>query len=211
MIKIIPTIFAMDKNNFEFRLNKIISISRYFQIDFMDGKFVKGKSIKISQVPNLKKFNKIFEAHLMTLNPEIKIKKLKRNGFKKIIFHYESSRNQERIINKIKKSGLKCFIALNPSTPTKKIFPFLKNIDGVLLMGVNPGKEKQNFIPAVYKKIKEIKKVSSRTIVQIDGGVNRTTAKKLRVAGADILNTGSFVAEAKNPKKALERLKKAFI
>jgi len=201
----------MDKNNFEFRLNKIISISRYFQIDFMDGKFVKGKSIKISQVPNLKKFNKIFEAHLMTLNPEIKIKKLKRNGFKKIIFHYESSRNQERIINKIKKSGLKCFIALNPSTPTKKIFPFLKNIDGVLLMGVNPGKEKQNFIPAVYKKIKEIKKVSSRTIVQIDGGVNRTTAKKLRVAGADILNTGSFVAEAKNPKKALERLKKAFI
>ena len=177
----------------------------------MDGKFVVGKSIKVWQIQNLKKFKKNFEAHLMTFKPEKKLGILKRKGFKKIIFHYESSKNPEKTIKKIKKNSLKCFIAINPETPLKRIFPFLENADGVLLMGVHPGREHQKFILEVYKKIKEIKKVFPKKIIQIDGGVNLQVAKKLKNSGAQILNTGSFVADSKDPKETLEKLKKVFI
>jgi len=211
MRKVIPTIFNHNKKEFKERLEKIFSISKDFQIDFMDGKFVGEKSIKVKETPNLKKLNKNFEAHLMTMKPEKKIGILKRKGFNKVIFHYESSKNPEKTIKKIKKYGLKCFIAINPETSVKRIFHFLENADGVLVMGVHPGKERQNFIPETYKKIKEIKKVFPKKTIQIDGGVNIPTAKRLKNLGVEIINTGSFVSKSESPKGNLEKLKKAFI
>jgi len=87
---IIPTIFSKNKKQFNERFNKLIKISKNIQIDFMDGKFVKAKSVQLSQIPNLKKYKNNFEAHLMVKNPESWITKLKQKGFKKIIFHYSS-------------------------------------------------------------------------------------------------------------------------
>lgn len=210
---IIPTIFAHNRREFRERFSKLIPIADSFQIDFMDGKFVPGKSVKISSVPNLRKYpDKKFEAHLMTFNPDRKIKKLRRKGFMKVIFHYESVRGREEaVIRKTKNEGLKCFIAINPETPAAKISPFLGKADGILLMGVHPGREHQDFIPRVYEKIREIKKEFPLAVVQIDGGVNLSTLKKLRAAGADILNTGSFVSSSKNPAQALKKLEKEFL
>lgn len=210
MKKIIPTIFANNKKEFDEKFRNLIGISNFFQIDFMDGKFVKGKSVKLSEIPNLKETGKKFEAHLMTKHPEKKFAKLKRKGFRKVIFHYESTKKPERIIKRAKNLGLVCFMAINPETSVKKISPLLKETGGILVMGVHPGKEHQNLILGTYKKIREIKKHSPRTTVQIDGGVNLQTARKLKLAGADILNTGSFVSSSKNPHEALRKLRKIF-
>ncbi len=211
MRKVIPTVFARNKKEFNERLKRLSNISKDIQVDFMDGKFVSEKSIKFSLVPNLKKFNKNFEAHLMTFWPEKKIGNLKRKGFSKIIFHYESTKNFEEVSKKIKDAGMKSFVAVNPKTSLRKIFPILPYVDGVLLMGVRPGREHQKFINSVYQKIGELKKSFPKIIIQIDGGVNLLTAKQLKKAGADVLNTGSFVADAKNPRLALEELKRVFI
>ena len=195
--QIISTVFSHNKKEFSERFAKLIKISKNLQIDFMDGIFVKGKSFKISQMPNLKgKGN--FEAHLMVINPIKYIKSLKSIGFKKIIFHFNSGDNVKTIAE-IRKSGMKPFLALNPEDKVSESFYLFQLVDGILLMGVHPGEEHQKLIPAIYNKIKEIRKIDKNIIIQIDGGVHPTNIKKLKKAGANIFNSGSFVSDAENP------------
>src|SRR3989344_3001840 len=170
MSHVIPTIFATSKKEFNERFEKILHISKNIQIDFMDGKFVKAKSISPKQVPSLKKYKKNFEAHLMVKSPEKYLSTLKKKGFKKVIIHIESL-NPETLA-KAKKLNLKLFLALNPETPVESLIIFLPKIRGVLFMGVHPGREGQNFIPEVYSKIKQLKKISPSKKIQVDGGIN---------------------------------------
>ena len=209
-IKIIPTIFARSKREFDEKFSKLIDISNELQIDFMDGHFVRNKSIKLSDVPNLKHYKNNFEAHLMVQNPETWIKRLKNKGFKKVIFHYESLRDDKKIIdliNKVQKLDMKVFLAINPGTHEDKILKFLNKIDGIMIMGVHPGMEKQSLIYKTFYKIENIRKENSKIPIQIDGGVSLFNAKKLVEFGAIILNSGSFISRAENPEEALEELK----
>ncbi|MEK6879967.1 MAG: ribulose-phosphate 3-epimerase, partial [Nanoarchaeota archaeon] len=183
-------------------------------IDLMDGEFVKSKGIKINQIPNLKKYNINSEAHLMTINPGKYISQLKKKGFNKIIFHYEAIKEEEKInnlIKKIKSDNMKAIIAINPLTNIDNIIKFFDRIDGVLLMGVYPGKEHQRFISKVYQKIRILRKISKNLKIQVDGGVNLDNIGKLKKIGVDYINSGSFIANAKNPKKVLRELKKIFL
>ena len=93
MREVIPTVFAMNKGEFDERLAKLVKISKKIQIDFMDGKFVDGRGVELRDVPNLRKYRSEFEAHLMVRNPEEWFEELKEKGFKKVIFHYESIRD----------------------------------------------------------------------------------------------------------------------
>lgn len=211
-MKTIPTIFAKNKKEFNDRFQKLLPISNNLHIDFMDGKFVRENSISIKEIPNLRKYKNNFEAHLMTENPEKSIKKLKRKGFKKIIFHYESLTNYEeaeKIIKKAKRQKLIPVIAINPETKVAHILPFINQIEGVLFMGVRPGREHQSFIPKVYKKIKQLKKLNKKVKIQVDGGINFQVAKKLSKLGVDAVNSGSLIAEAKNPKEVYNKLSSA--
>lgn len=205
-MKIIPTVFAMSKTQFEKRFSKLVKISKNIQIDFMDGKFVQSKSISIKEIPNLKKFANNFEAHLMMYNPEKYLSNLKSKGFKKVIFHVESTKLPEQFIAESKKLNLKCFIALNPETPLQKISPFLNKVDGVLFLGVRPGKEHQSFVSGVFKKIKSLRAVDKKIKIQVDGGVNEKVARTLFRLKVNSLNSGSFVSNSENPKGALRKL-----
>ncbi len=209
-VKIIPTIFALNKKEFFERFEKLKNLSKELQIDFMDGKFVKSKSVNFNFIPSLKKYPIKFEAHLMTIFPEKYFKKLKQKGFSKIIFHIESKNTDSEVkktISQAKKLKVKTYIALNPETKLQKIYPFLRLIDGVLLMGVHPGKEHQKLISSVYKKIKLLKTLDKNIAIQIDGGVSEKNAKKLFFAGANILNSGSFIYSARDPQLAINQLK----
>ena len=76
-------------------------------------------------------------------------------------------------------------------------------MDGILFLGVHPGKEHQTLIPSTIKKVRELRKFNKKIKIQVDGGVNEKTAPKLFKAGANYLNSGSFTYNAKNPKGAL--------
>ncbi len=209
MTLIIPTVFAKTKKEFEKRFSKLIGISRNFQIDFMDGKFVASQGISLKDIPNLKKFKgKNFEAHLMVSNPSDWISDLKNKGFKKIIFHYEacSDVNEiKQIIDKIGKGGV---VAFNPSTSINEIISILKEtkIKNILLMGVKPGKEGQKIDSNIYKRISNIKRFDKEIRIQVDGGVNDKTIKNLAEAGADYFNVGSFFSRTRNPKEVFKKL-----
>ncbi len=205
--KIIPTIFSKNKKEFEQKLTKLIPISKKLQIDLMDGKFVNNESVKPQYIPDLNKYNNDFEAHLMVQKPRLYYEKIKNKGFKKIIMHIDAFENETDAINffkEIKKQKQQPVIAINPDTKlTKKI---IESFNFFLIMGVKPGKEKQKLIPTTYNKIKKIKQINPRAKIQVDGGVTPINSSKLFKAGANYLNSGSFISNNDEPKKALFKL-----
>lgn len=212
---IIPTVFSHSKKEFDERFNKILKASDKIQIDFMDGKFVSAKSVSFDHVPKLKKYKKEFEAHLMVSNPLRWVQKCKEKGFSKVIFHIESCKNHseaDKIIDFSKELGLIVYPAINPKTSFKKIVEIIQinPCEGIMFLGVNPGKEGQKLSWKITRRIKRIKKIFPKIVVQVDGGVNEKNASKLSKAGADLLNSGSFVSNSEKPKSQINLLQGLF-
>jgi len=110
-----------------------------------------------------------------------------------------------RDILKIKDKGKKVFMVLNPGTPVC-IEDLLNDLNGVLIMSVNPGFAKQKFMPEVLPKIQELQK-TFRGDISIDGGINASTAPQAVKVGANILSTASYFFGSKDPKGAVRHLK----
>lgn len=207
---VIPSAFG--KNLFEFnnRFDKLIDNFRFIHVDFMDGKFVKTKGVEVRDIPELNNYSgRFFEAHLMVSDPENWINKLSKKGFHRVIFHIESTKTPYKtniVIDRIKASKMIPFIAINPETSLESIEPYLKKVRGVLVMGVHPGKENQKFIVNTYRKVKNLKSLSRRLIVQVDGGINPRNAKKLVEYGVDSVNSGSYISSSNDPVKSWEDL-----
>src|SRR3989344_767673 len=203
-VQIIPTIFAENKRDFKRRFEKALEFSDKIQIDFMDGKFVKSNSINLREMPDFKKYSgKRFEAHLMVYHPEKWIEELKKKGFKKIIFHYESVDEVEiiELIKEIRSLKMEVFIALNPETNISKINDFISRLDGILIMGVNPGKGGQKFLERTYQNIESLRGMNKKIDIEVDGGVNDKNIRKIFMSGANLINSGSFVYSSGNFKK----------
>ncbi|MCC7574642.1 hypothetical protein KO361_03555 [Candidatus Woesearchaeota archaeon] len=201
---VIPTVFSHNKKEFCSRLDSLLKVSKNLQVDFMDGSFVSSKSVLPRHVPVLSKFSNIFEAHLMVSDPEKFWTKIRSKGFKKIIFHLESFEDKNDALiffNKLKKQKIRPVLAVNPGTVLSK--ELVRGFDFFLVMGVHPGKEKQSLIPSTFSRIKFIKSVNPSAKVQVDGGVNPGNSSKLFKAGADYINSGSYISDNEDPEKAL--------
>ena len=170
----------------------------YIHIDIMDGKFVKNKTWTISEIKKITSYSHLpLDVHLMVNNPQKYIEEYALLNTNDIIFHYESVKDIEKTINLIKNYGLKVGIAINPDTDVKVLFPYLKDIDLVLLLSVYPGYSGQSFIESSYEKINELKseieKQNLKTLIEVDGGINDETGKLSIENGADILVSASYV------------------
>src|SRR3989344_1364495 len=214
-LKVIPTVFANSKEEFDERFKKLIAISKEIQIDFMDGKFVEMRSVGMKDIPDLSNFKGIkFEAHLMVSDPEEWIIQLKKKGFRKVIFHYESVKDLDkarRVVLLIHENSMKAWVAFNPNTNFEGIHDVItrvNSLDGVMLMGHVPGKENLGLHSNTLRRIESIKKFEKKISVQVDGGESDKTIREIAKAGADIVNTGSFVSNSDNPKKTLDLLKR---
>jgi len=206
--EIIPTIFALDKKNFEQRLEKI-KFSKKIHLDFMDGDFVNNKSFTLDEIDVIKNYDNEFELHLMAKDPEQYLNKIKELNIKKVLIHYEAFENSCELISTMidfENSGIKVFIVLNPETQVLKIKNIISKISGVMLMSVNPGNEGQEFILEVSNKIKEIKELNPKLSIQIDGGINETNIEEISKFGMTILNIGSAISKSENPKSKFEEL-----
>jgi len=209
-IEVIPSILVRTSDKLRSQLKKISKYFEKVQIDIADGKFVGNKTIQAASFKGIKPKIKL-EVHLMVKNPEKYINDWKKVGAKSLIFHYEACRNEKKVnevIGKIKKNKMKIGIALNPRTSAKKIKPFLKKVDTVLLMTVNPGWQGQKFLMSQLKKIRQIRKWNKKIDIEVDGGLKPGTACLAAKAGANKLVAGSFVVRHKSVRKALDELKK---
>ena len=183
-----------------------------FHIDVMDGVFVPNISFGFSIIEQIKKIaQKPLDVHLMIVQPERYITAFRDAGADWLSVHYEASTHLNRTLDTIRKNGMKAGVVLNPHTNVFHIEDVIDVTDMVLLMSVNPGFGGQVFIENTYKKIVILKemivKKNSKALIEVDGGVDNTNAKKLFIAGADVLVSGNFIFASKNPIEAIRELK----
>lgn len=182
----------------------------WVHIDVMDGHFVPNISIGIPVVKSIRKKTDMFlDTHLMIETPEKYIEPFAKAGADLITFHYEVCKNNvKEIIKLIKSFDKKVGISIKPKTVAKEIFPYLNDIDLVLVMTVEPGFGGQEFMHDCALKIPLIKEQASENlIIQVDGGINNLTAKICTSLGANSLVAGSYIYGANDYQKAIESLK----
>ena len=184
----------------------------WIHCDIMDGRFVPNISFGFPILKSVKKIaQKPLDVHLMIVEPEKYFEAFKNIGADHISFHWEATVHPDRNIHAIHEMGMKAGIALNPATSVEVLQHLLPLLDIVCLMSVNPGFGGQKVIPYVLQKVSRLKEMiqqcGSHTLIEIDGGVNFETGKKLLEAGADVLVAGSFVFKASNPIQTIHELK----
>ena len=177
-------------------------------IDVMDGCFVPTLSVGPPVIKAIKT-TLLKDVHLMIQNPVAKVSDYVAAGADMVTVHVESDIHIHRALQALGEmanvnnpdAGIGRGIALNPGTPAAAIVPFLDDVEVVFLLAVNPGWGGQKFIPAVGRKLEEVKKIVSaankETLVGIDGGINRDNIADVARMGADIIVSGSAVFAGK--------------
>lgn len=170
----------------------------YIHIDIMDGKFVENKTWTVSEIKKITSCSKLpLDVHLMVENPSKYIEEFALLNTNYIAFNYEAVKDIDKMINEIKKYGLKVGIAINPETSEEVVFPYLSRIDEVLIMSVHPGKSGQSFIESTLDKIERLKneilRQNVKTIISVDGGINDETGNLCVQKGVDTLVSASYI------------------
>ncbi len=210
---IAPSILAADFNNLGKEIELINrSEAGYIHFDVMDGVFVPNISFGIPVIEHVNKIaQKPLDVHLMIVNPDNLIVPFVKAGASIITVHYEACTHLHRTVQHIKSQGVKASVCLNPHTPVALLEDIISELDMVLLMSVNPGFGGQTFIDNTYKKVRQLKTLIENNnpdcLIEVDGGVNFETGKKLFENGANILVAGSFIFNSKNPEETIHNLK----
>lgn len=208
-----PSVLSADFGNLQHdieMLNK--SNCDWLHLDVMDGVFVPNISFGFPVMKAIAKHaRKPLDVHLMIVEPEKFVKEVKDLGAKVMNVHYEACTHLHRVVQQIKNEGMMAGVTLNPSSPVSLLEEIIPDLDLVMLMSVNPGFGGQKFIEGSVDKTHRLKEMilrrNSNALIEIDGGVNRETGKRLADAGADILVSGNFIFKAEQPEAEIDYLK----
>lgn len=183
----------------------------WLHIDVMDGHFVPNITIGVPVVASIKKVTNLpLDVHLMIENPEKYIEAFAKAGADIITFHYEAVEPQYigQCINLIKSCGIKAGMSIKPKTLAEIVFPYLKDLDLLLVMTVEPGFGGQKFMHECAEKISLIKKkADNKLIIQVDGGINAQTARICTSYGANSLVAGNYIYKSDDIKSAVNSLR----
>lgn len=185
----------------------------WYHLDVMDGVFVPNISFGFPVMEAMAKVaTKPLDVHLMIVEPEKYVDRVKALGAKVMNVHQEATVHLHRLLNQIRKEGMMSGVTINPGTPVCMVEDVLEEADVVMLMSVNPGFGGQKFIEHTVDKVRALREMIDRrnlkTLIEIDGGVCRDNCRRLVEAGVDVLVAGSAVFKAPNPKVEIDILKK---
>ncbi len=195
---IAPSILSADFLHLEEEIKRAESAGAdMIHCDVMDGMYVPNISFGFDIIKSVGSISSLpLDVHMMTMTPEKYLKKLASCGAAYVTVHHDNNIHRpETTLRSIRDLGMKAGLAISPSVMPETVEPYLELVDMVLVMSVEPGFGGQSFNPSAISKIRWIKKMIREkgydVLIEVDGGINETTSKLVKNAGADIVVVGS--------------------
>jgi ribulose-phosphate 3-epimerase len=211
LLRIAPSLLAADFGRLR---DEIADVERHgadwLHLDVMDGHFVPNITFGPPLVGSVRQATRLpLDVHLMISDPHGYAPAFARAGANLISFHVEAARDPGRLIDHLRELGVRPALALNPDTTLHRVRPLLQRLDMVLVMSVFPGFGGQRFIPEVVPRIRELRELGFQGEIEVDGGIDASTAPVVAAAGATVLVAGSAIFRQADRRAAIAGLRAA--
>ena len=208
LVDVIPSILVNSVSEFKARVKKIEHYFSLAQIDVADGHFVPNSTAIDWSTIKKARSEMSFDLHLMVQRPDLWLKQVKNtDGLYRVFWHIESKVQTNAMIEAVRGKGLSPALALRPETAVKQVQPYVKQVDAILLLAVEPGFNGGTFLPEVIKRIHQVRALDKQIPIVIDGGMNPRTAAEVIAAGATSIVVGSFLQRHADWEKAITQLR----
>ncbi len=205
-MEIIPAILTDNQDELVAKLAAVEKFARSAQLDIMDGQFVPQTSVDLTKL-NLATALSL-EVHLMVAEPHRYLAACQTLAASRVFVHLEAVANIDNFLERSLLYNFEIGLAVNPQTPIDQVFPYLAQVERVLLLAVEPGRQGQEFIASTLDKITLFKKYYPHVWLEIDGGVKDSNIKDIKERGADAVAVGSFIMQADDMAAAYAQLDK---
>ncbi len=209
---IAPSMLSADFLHLEKDVDMVNRLADIFHLDIMDGVFVPNLSYGFPIVEAMaRRAEKPLDVHLMIVHPERYVDRFAAVGADMISFHLNAAENPSAVLAQIRSHGVKAGLVINPDIPVESLFPYLKECDFVMLMGVYAGFGGQKYIPETTERLRILKNEIVRqgldVKLEVDGGVTPENVAEIVGAGVDIVVAGSAVFKTTDPAAVIDAMR----